>query len=124
VADRLQGQDRDLAVSLQLRTLVPISPRLDPDLRKIERGAQFAQLVGMRVAERHPHEPFRLFCQSAGIARVRRLEVTDASDVVHAIDDHREAMMPARPPFPRSVRRRPIAYYILDTRNLARDECR
>ena len=74
MADRLQGQNRDLAVSLQPRTLVPISPRLDADLRKIEHGAQFAQLVGMRVAERHPHEPFRLFCQSAGIAQARWLE--------------------------------------------------
>jgi hypothetical protein len=43
---------------------------------------------------------------------------------VHAIDDHREAMMPVRPRVSTFRSAATIAYYILDTRNRATDECR
>lgn len=82
---------------LQLRTLVPIRRVLDRRLRKIEGPPQLVQLVGSRVAQRYPHEPRSLPGQPAGIAELRRLAVTDASQVDSAIDDHAETILPVRP---------------------------
>ena len=81
---------------LQLRTLVALRRLFEREPRHIEGRAQLVQLVGSRVAQRHPHEPLGLTGQPAGIAEAHRLDDTDASHVMSAIDDHDETMLPLR----------------------------
>ena len=72
-------------------------------MRKIEGRAQLLQVVGSRIAQRHPHEPRRLTGPPARIAQAHRLDVSAASHEVSAIDDHHDTMLPARSDTPIST---------------------
>jgi hypothetical protein len=90
VTNRLEHHERDVAVNLQLGTLVGMKRILDSQRMQLKLGGQRIELRSRRLIHLDPHEPIwsTLGALQRSLQRQRTV-LSDAVPIQRAVHDHR-----------------------------------